>query len=86
MATVGGYKFYLYRCRRTRVAAIATAQTGAIVMTNGRMVSLAEFELRSKASNTATVPNSRRSKATASAAISLQFIAQGMVVGAPVFS
>ena len=86
MATVGGYKFYLYRCSRTLAAAIATAQTGAIVITNGRIVSLAELEIRSKASNTATVPKSRSSEPAASAAISFQFIAQGMVDRAPVFS
>ena len=86
MATVGGHKFYLYRRRRTRAAAMATAQTGAIVMTNGRIVSLAEFELRSNASNTATVPYARRRNATASAATSFQFIAKGMVDRASVFS
>ena len=37
-------------------AAIATIQTGAIVMMKGRMVSLFECETRSKASKTATVP------------------------------
>ena len=42
--------------RRTRAAATATIQTGAIVMTNGRMVSLFECDTRSKASKTATVP------------------------------
>src|SRR2546428_387959 len=35
---------------------MASAQTGAIVMTNGRMVSLAEGEFWSKARNTRTVP------------------------------
>jgi len=37
-------------------AAAATAQTGAIVITNGRMVSLAECESRSNAMKTMTVP------------------------------
>ena len=37
------------------VAAIATAQTGVIVMRNGRIVSLAECESRSKAMKTITV-------------------------------
>jgi hypothetical protein len=42
--------------RSTAAAAIARPQTGPIVMMKGLMVSLAEFELRSKASNTATEP------------------------------
>ena len=37
-------------------AQIDSAQTGPIVITNGRIVSLAELELRSKASNTSTDP------------------------------
>ena len=37
-------------------------QTGAIVMTNGRIVSLAELETRSNARKTATVPYSRTAK------------------------
>jgi hypothetical protein len=65
---------------------MATAQTGAIVMTNGRIVSLAELELRSKASNTATLPYARRRNAMASAATSFQLMAKGMVDRAPVFS
>jgi hypothetical protein len=35
---------------------MATIQTGAMVMTKGRIVSLPEWDTRSKASNTATVP------------------------------
>jgi len=35
---------------------MAKAHTGPIVMTSGLMVSLAEFELRSKAMKTRTVP------------------------------
>src|SRR5438132_8613601 len=42
---------------------MATAQTGAMVITNGRIVSLAECELRSKASKTRTVPNSSTTNA-----------------------
>jgi hypothetical protein len=38
------------------VAAIATAQTGVIVIKKGRIVSLAEWEFRSKAMKTRTVP------------------------------
>ena len=37
-------------------AAAATAQTGAIVMMNGRIVSLFEWETRSIARKTMTVP------------------------------
>src|SRR2546421_310450 len=40
----GGDKFYLWRRRSDTLAQIATAQTGAIVITNGRMVSLTEWE------------------------------------------
>ena len=47
---------------------MAIAQTGAIVMTKGRMVSLTECESRSKAMNTATVPYSREAKPSASQA------------------
>ena len=47
---------------------MATAQTGAIVMMNGRMVSLAECESRSKAMNTATVPKIREANPNASQA------------------
>jgi hypothetical protein len=35
---------------------IASTQTGPIVMTNGRIVSLAEWESRSKAAKTSTLP------------------------------
>jgi len=44
--------------------AIATAQTGAIVIRNGRIVSLLECELRSNAMKTMTVPIIRRTKPT----------------------
>ncbi len=44
------------RRRRTTAAAIATAQTGIIVMRKGRIVSLAECESRSNAMKTRTVP------------------------------
>ena len=45
-------------------AAIATVQTGAIVIRNGRMVSLFECEFRSNAMKTMTVPSIRRAKPT----------------------
>ena len=48
-------------------AATATAQTGATVMRNGRIVSLAECESRSNAMKTMTVPISRRTKPTITA-------------------
>ena len=47
---------------RAIAPAIATAQTGAMVITNGRIVSLAECESRSKAMKTMTVPKSSRTK------------------------
>jgi len=50
----GGY-FSLDRSR-TIAAATATIQTGAMVMTNGRSVSLAECDCRSNARKTKTVP------------------------------
>src|SRR5438105_3890770 len=56
------------RPRRTEALATATTQTGAIVMTKGRRVSLAEFELRSKARKTSTVPYKRTMNATATPA------------------
>ena len=43
---------------------MATAQTGAIVIKNGLIVSLAECELRSNAMKTMTVPIMRRAKPT----------------------
>jgi hypothetical protein len=49
------------------VAAIATAQTGVIVMRNGRMESLAEWEFRSNAMKTMTVPMISKTKPAASA-------------------
>ena len=48
----------------TVAAQMASAQTGPIVITKGRMVSLTEWELRSKASNTRTVPYRRTASAT----------------------
>ena len=53
------------RWRSTRAAATATAHTGAIVIRKGRIVSLAEFELRSNAPNTRTVPIASSKKAAA---------------------
>src|SRR5437879_10149333 len=44
---------------------MASAHTGPMVIRNGRMVSLAECESRSKAWNTRTVPNTRAAKARA---------------------
>jgi hypothetical protein len=49
------------------VAAIATAQTGVMVMRNGRIVSLAEFEFRSNAMKTRTEPITSKTKPAASA-------------------
>jgi len=46
---------------------MATAHTGAIVITNGRIVSLLECELRSNAMKTMTVPSMRRTKPTINA-------------------
>src|SRR5260370_1355038 len=48
----------------TGTAHIVSAQTGPMVMTKGRIVSLAELELRSKAWNTSTVPSSRTASAS----------------------
>jgi len=55
------------RRSRTIAAAIATAQTGAMVMTKGRRVSLFEWETRSKARKTITVPTMRSPKPTSNA-------------------
>jgi len=41
---------------------MATAQTGAMVIAKGRIVSLAEFESRSNAMKTMTVPAVSRAK------------------------
>ena len=49
------------------MAAIATAQTGVIVMRNERMVSLAECEFRSNAMKTRTVPIISMTKPTVNA-------------------
>src|SRR2546421_5354357 len=55
---------YLDRGRAMASApAIATAQTGTIVIRNGRIVSLFEWDWRSKGSNTMTVPARRATKA-----------------------
>ena len=52
--------------RSTTVTAhMVSAQTGPIVITKGRMVSLAELELRSNAWNTRTVPKRRTASASA---------------------
>ena len=56
---------------------MATVQTGAMVITNGRMVSLAEFELRSNAMKTMTVPIIRRTKPTINAGHLSDFILAG---------
>jgi hypothetical protein len=48
-------------------AATATAQTGAMVMTKGRIVSLFECETRSNARKTMSVPYSRRMNANTTA-------------------
>ena len=55
-------------------------------MMKGRIVSLAELELRSKASKTATVPYSRTISATATKPSDFMFMATGMVIGARVLS
>lgn len=65
---------------------MARTQTGPMVRTNGRMVSLAELDVRSNASNTATVPYSSSASPTASNAYSLQFTVNGMVDLGSVFS
>ena len=54
--------------------AIATAHTGAMVIRKGRMVSLLECELRSKAMKTITVPKRRRTKPAISPAHVSDFI------------
>src|SRR5260370_20435193 len=52
-----GHKFYLWRSRMSVTAdQTASTQTGPIVMTNGRIVSLAEWEARSKAEKTGRLP------------------------------
>ncbi len=51
-----GHKFYLWRRRSETPDQIASAHTGPIVMMVGRIVSLAELELRSKARKTSTLP------------------------------
>lgn len=62
---------------RTLAAAIATAHTGAMVITKGLIVSLAELELRSNASKTMTVPATRSRNATASHATVERFTLTG---------
>jgi|GraSoi013_1_20cm_4_1032433.scaffolds.fasta_scaffold41041_2 hypothetical protein len=56
-------------------AATATAQTGAMVMTKGRIVSLFECETRSNARKTMTVPYSRRMNATITAHVTPGLVA-----------
>jgi hypothetical protein len=64
--TLAVNSIYGFRLRsKTIEAAMARAHTGPMVMTKGLIVSLAEFELRSKASNTITVPYRRTASATA---------------------
>src|SRR5712691_2758057 len=58
-----GHKFYLWRRRSETPDQIASAHTGPIVMMNGRMVSLAECESRSKAMKTRTVPYASTARA-----------------------
>ena len=58
-------------------AATATAQTGAIVITNGRIVSLAECESRSNTMKTITVPIISRAKPTIKAGHLSDFILVG---------
>ena len=53
---------------------MATIQTGAMVIRNGRMVSLAEWESRSNARKTSTVPYDKSTKPMASSGAVLQFI------------
>ena len=60
---------------------MASAQTGPIVMMNGRIVSLAECESRSKAMNTRTVPYMSTANAIPTAPRALRFISNGMVDG-----
>ena len=56
-----------------------------MVITNGRMVSLAECELRSKASKTRTVPNIKTTKAMPMPTRVFQ-ATHGMVILGPVLS
>jgi F420-dependent oxidoreductase-like protein len=72
--------------RITLAAAIVSAHTGAMVMRNGRMVSLAECESRSNARNTSTVPYASTTKATPTAERDFQFAIEGMVVRRRVLS
>ena len=58
-------------------AATATAQTGAMVITNGRIVSLAECESRSNTMKTMTVPSMRRTKPKINAGHLSDFILAG---------
>jgi hypothetical protein len=53
---------------KTNAAATATAQSGATVMTNGRIVSLAEWEFRSNNWKTSTLPKMSAANATATPA------------------
>src|SRR4029077_14884621 len=56
--------YSLFLRSRTLAAAVASPQTGAIVMMNGLIVSLPECDTRSKAPKTATVPEMRKRNAT----------------------
>lgn len=58
-------------------APTATAQTGTMVITNGRIVSLAECESRSKAMKTMTVPSISKAKPTVKAGHLSDFILAG---------
>ncbi len=58
-------------------APTVTAQTGAMVITNGRIVSLAECESRSNAMNTMTVPSTSSAKPTINAGHLSDFILAG---------
>ena len=53
---------------------MATPQTGVMVITKGRIVSLAEFESRSNAMKTITVPIIRTAKPTIKASHFSDFI------------
>ncbi len=58
---------------------MATTHTGPMVRMKGRMVSLAECELRSKARKTRTVPYTRKTNATPMPVTTFQLTSDGMV-------
>jgi len=62
---------------------MATAHTGAMVITNGLIVSLAECESRSNAMKTMTVPRIRRAKPTIKAGHLSAFIVAAFYALAP---